>query len=57
LPPGREDHEERKNIQVNLQENLAIDVADQSESAFPSLTSVLDTEAEAGGMKFLVNIN
>jgi hypothetical protein len=37
---------------VNLQENLVIHVIDQNESVFPSLNSVLDTEAEAGGATF-----
>jgi hypothetical protein len=57
LPPGREDHDERKDIQVNLQENLVIDVAEQSGYVFPSLTSVLDAETEAGGVNFLASIN
>jgi hypothetical protein len=42
---------------VNLQENLVIDVANQNESMLLSLTGVRDTEAEAGGVKFLANIN
>jgi hypothetical protein len=57
LPRGREGHDERKDIQVNLHENLVIDVADQNEPVLPNLTGVLETEAEAGGVKFLANIN
>jgi hypothetical protein len=57
LPLGCEGYGERKAIQVNLQEKRVIDVVNQSESMFPSFTGVLDTEAEAGDVKFLANIH
>jgi hypothetical protein len=53
---GTANHDEQKDIHVKLEENLVIDVTDQSEFVFSSLTGVLDTEIETGGVRCLANM-